>query len=281
MFKYGYHTGSWGWKIDPNLFPSVLNQISEAGFKGFETHDEDIYPFLNDPKKIRDLLSEKQLHMASIHMFGYFYDHISLFPDPLFWFERFRTRRWWTRKMVPKVINFAAKVGCDHFSLIGGNRRKGGAKEKDYEDIAKVLNNIGKEAKDYGIRTTYQPMADYIVSQMHELDKLYELIDLDLVQLTFDTAQWAAAGGDSVEPIKKYHEKINHVHFRDISNGEFVELGTGEIDFVDLAKLLKSVNYQEWIILETDWTVIESKKLDPFESAKKAKEYQEKYLSKI
>lgn len=279
--KYGYHVFAWGWKIAPHLFPSILDQISEAGFKGFETHDEDIYPFLNDTKRFIDMLSERQMHLTSIHIFGYFYEHMSPLPHPKYWFDHFRTRIWWEWRMIPKVIKFAASIGCDHFGLIGGNKRREGMREKDYVRVAKVLNKIGKMSDDFGIRTSYEPYADYIVSRMDELDKLCELIDPDVVHLTFDTAQWAAAGGDPVEAIKKYHKRINHVHFTDFGNGNFVQIGTGEIDFPNIAKLLKSLGYQDWIIIENDWRGLKSAGITPFESVKKTKEYIDKYLSKL
>lgn len=279
--KYGYHLFAWGWKIAPHLFPSILDQISEAGFKGIETHDEDIYPFLNDTKRFIDMLSERQMHLTSIHIFGYFYEHMRPLPHPKYWFDHFRTRIWWEWRMIPKVIKFAASIGCGHFGLIGGNKRREGMRDKDYVRIAKVLNKIGKMSDDFGIRTSYEPYADYIVARMDELDKLCELIDPDLVHLTFDTAQWAAAGGDPVEAIKKYHKRINHVHFTDFSNGNFVQIGTGEIDFPNIAKLLKSLGYQGWITIENYWSWLKSAGITPFESAKKSKEYVDKYLSKL
>ena len=282
MFKFGYQTKSWEWKtITPHSFPSILDQISEAGFRGFETHDEDISPFLNDKKRFIDMLSERQMHLASIHIFGYFYEHISPLSHPWYWFNRFRTRIWWKSRIIPKVIEFAASIGCKHLGLIGGNKRREGIREKDYVRIAKVLNKIGKMSSDFGIKTTYQPMVDHIVSRMDQLEKLCELIDPDLVYLTFDTGHWVAAGGDSVEAIKKYHKRIIHVHFRDFGNGKFVEFGTGEIYFPNIAKLLKSIGYQGWVIIENDWRLLKSVGITPFESAKKAKKYIDKHLSKL
>ena len=175
----------------------------------------------------------------------------------------------------------AAAIDCDQLGLIGGRKRKNGPKEKDYECIAKTLNKIGKMSNDYGVKTTYQAMDDYAVARMDELDKLLELIDPDLVQLTFDTGHWAIAGGDPAEAIKKYRDRIINVHFRDLSNGKYVEFGTGELDFVNLAKLLKSLNYQEWIIFENGWRTVKRAGLDPFESAKRAKKYIDKYISNI
>lgn len=280
--KFGYHTESWGWKtITPRSFPLVLNQISESGFKGFETHDVDILPFLGREKDFFDMLSEKQLQLASIHIYGYFYEPTIHLPHLMPWFNRFRTRISWIWKHVPKIINFAVKVGCKRLVIIGGEKKEERIKDKHYLKMAKTLNKIGKISKNCGVKTTYHPMKQSIVSRIGQLAKLCELTDPDYVYLTLDTGHWVASGGNLVEVIKTYHKRIRHIHFRDFKEGKFVEFGTGTIDFSNLLKLLNFMGYDDWVIIENDYKIINSARTTPLRSAKKAKMYIKHYLSML
>lgn len=264
--KFGYHTESWGFGLPPDIFPTVLEEISKAGFDGFETHAEDVLPYLGNKKKFLEMTSEKGLQLASIHLSG-------LLPaiegfHPVNWLNR----KIWQTRWIPKILKFASSVGCKRAIIIGGLLRKKGPKEKDFLTTAKILNKYGKLCEEIGLEASYHPFYfNTLISQRDQLSKLYELTDPDLVHLTIDIGHCARNGCDPAEIIRSYRDMINHVHFRDISeDGVLVQIGDGIIDLKSIHELLKSIRYQDWIIVEHDWILLERAKTSPVESTRKA-----------
>ena len=277
--KFGYHTIRWGFaeRITQPL-PTILHEISSAGFEGFETHEEDISLFLKDKNKFLSLLSETKIQLASIYVHGNF------IRGDMDFFNYIR-RGFPLRKEIRRiamVAEFAASVGCKRLVLGGGRKRKGGATKKDYVNMASALNKIGKICNNVNIEATYHPHLGAMIEQLDEIDRLYELIDPDLVYLTIDTAHLTAAGVDLIQLINTYRKRINHVHFKDLSNGKFVELGEGTINFPSIINSLKSINYNGWIIVEDEvdsgTPYAGSSTKSPFESAKNSKKYIDTYL---
>jgi inosose dehydratase len=86
-----------------------------------------------------------------------------------------------------------------------------------------------------------------------------------------DTGHFRFGGGNSIEALKKYSERIWHVHFKDcddqiaemsrekkwdyfksVENGVFCELGKGSCDFKSVIEELNKMNYNGWIVVEQD-----------------------------
>ena len=87
------------------------------------------------------------------------------------------------------------------------------------------------------------------------------------VKLVLDTAHLAAAGGDPVEIVKKYPDRLAVVHLKDwlVTNpeigldrwpqrGRFCELNAGNIglDNIAVMKALEEVGYDGWVHIEHD-----------------------------
>jgi len=264
------HTESWGWrKATPDVFPIILDVFKKAGFDGFETHDVDVLQYLKSEEKFLGMLSEKGLQLASIHLAG-------LTPttggfNPFSWFRR----TVWQSRWVPKILEFASSVKGElpvRTVIVGGIHRKEGPKESDFLNTAKILNKWGKACKEINVEASFHPFYfNQLVSREEELSKLCELIDPDLVHLTIDIGHCTRCGCNPMEIIQSYKDWINHVHFRDISkDGILVQIGDGIIDLKSVYKLLESIGYKGWVIVEHDWVLLERAKATPVESAKKA-----------
>ena len=92
------------------------------------------------------------------------------------------------------------------------------------------------------------------------------------------------AGGNSLNVIKKYAHRINHVHTKDIRSevinnldkskesfldavlkGAFTVPGDGNINFKEVIEVLAQNNYEGWFIVEAEQ---DPAKANPFEYAK-------------
>ena len=98
-----------------------------------------------------------------------------------------------------------------------------------------------------------------------------ELTDSSLLGLCLDMGHYAFGGGNPVEALKKYYNRIWHVHFKDynpaigelalrnrfgylksVEEGVFCELGKGNVDFKSIVKILTEKGYEGWIVVEQD-----------------------------
>ena len=69
-------------------------------------------------------------------------------------------------------------------------------------------------------------------------------------------------GADSVSTLRRFADRIQYVHLKDIKKNEFVELGEGSIDLPGVIATLKDIGYTGWAVVELDDATIA-----PLESA--------------
>ena len=137
---------------------------------------------------------------------------------------------------------------------------------------AQGADKIAKAVKDaFGIRTVFHHHCAGYVETPQEIDKLLTLTDPKFLGLCLDMGHYAFGGGNPVEALKKYADRIWHVHFKDfdpkiasvsrkangdyfdaIKRGVFCELGKGGVDFEAIVALLHQLKYDDWIVVEQD-----------------------------
>jgi inosose dehydratase len=272
--KFGFHT-IWGWK---QPLPEVLDEISKAGFKGFEAFSDDISTYVDDAKTFLDIISEKEIQLVSIHTYGYYWWWLAYGYH--WWWRSWRLHWWRHRRWWSKILKFAVLVGCEKI-VLGGHQHFGKKEitENEYMTIASLLNKIGKTCKDFGVEATYHPHRDDIIHRRDFHKRICELTDPDLVHLTIETGHMAAGGFDLIEEaIPIYRERINLVHFKDFKNERswLPRFGEGEINFLTVMKLLRSIGYRGWIIIDD-----EAVAGTIFESAKKARKHIDALLRQL
>ena len=243
--KFGYHTVRWGYQKVARFFPKVLNEISAAGFNAFDVNDIDITPFLHNSQGFLDVLAETGLKLIGIYSPGKFID--KSFIDRLIMNVYLKENQRFER-----LSQFAAEVGCEKLVLGGAYRRRKKIREKDYVILSKALNSIGNRCNQLNIELSFHPVLNSIVEDMDQITKLCKLTDPDLVHLTLETGHLDIAGVNIFDLIEIHGERINHVHFKDVKNGRFVEFGKGTIDFQLIMKALKRERYDGWIIVEDE-----------------------------
>ena len=125
--------------------------------------------------------------------------------------------------------------------------------------------------KQYGIRTVFHHHCGGYVETPKEVARLLELTDPSLLGLCLDMGHYAFGGGDPVEALSKYYDRIWHIHFKDydpkidrrasnedfdyfksVEEGIFCELGKGSVDFNSIVSILKEKGYEGWIVVEQD-----------------------------
>ncbi|WP_409304107.1 sugar phosphate isomerase/epimerase family protein [Peribacillus sp. SCS-155] len=265
--RLGYQTNTWGGVVGhpagvtsvKDLFylangstEEALTDISKAGYTGFELFDGNLMQYTSRKEDFQALMNENSLKFIGVYSGGNF-----IFPDIL---EEELLK-------IEQVAAFAAELGAEHLVVGGGAIRANGILESDYQSLGKALDKVVDIANKHGLIPSYHPHMGTIVQSPEQLDKLMPLTTINLCP---DTAHIEAGGGDPVEVIKKYSDRIKYVHFKDYHNDEFVPLGEGHQRFDEMIRLLDEAGYDGWVTVE----------LDSYHNPKLGAEISRKYLAK-
>ena len=267
MMKLGYQTNTWGGVVGhPAGVTSVkdsyylangsteeaLEDIKAAGYEGFELFDGNLMQYKGKEEEFKRLIEKHSLDFIGVYTGGNF-----IFPDIL---ED-------ELEKIEEVAALASALGAEHLVVGGGAVRAKGILERDYRDLGEALNKVSHIAEKYGLIASYHPHLGTCVQSPEQLDKL---MPLTVINLCPDTAHIEAGGGDPVEVMRKYIDRIKYVHLKDYQKGEFLPLGEGHQDFEDMIKVLEDAHYDGWITIE----------LDSYQDPKAGAEISRKYLSK-
>lgn len=104
----------------------------------------------------------------------------------------------------------------------------------------------------------------HAVETPEEIERLLELTD---VQLCLDTGHLLLAGGDPVQALKDWADRIGQVHVKDgslktlqdggdlrtlMGRGVFPALGDGDLDLPGVVQALREIGYDGWVVVEQD-----------------------------
>jgi inosose dehydratase len=131
--------------------------------------------------------------------------------------------------------------------------------------------NVGRAVRivrDAGFEPTFHHHAGTYVESPDEIDRFLSDSDVDL---TLDTGHLALAGGDVGDAVRRWGERINHLHLKDVdrdelaavlasgggmtevwSSSSFVALGKGNIDIAEVLDYFAECDFDGWIVIEQD-----------------------------
>lgn len=211
-----------------------MRDIAATGYQGIELFDGNLMQYEDCPDAFRQLLSDNGQVLVGVYC-GANFIYRDILEDELY--------------KIDKAAKLAAALGAVHLVLGGGAIRSGGVRESDYQALADGLAEASAIAVKYGLIPSYHPHLGTIVQAPEQLDKLMAMTDIGLCP---DTAHIEAGGGDPVEVIRKYADRIPYVHLKDYRDGAFLPLGEGGQRFAEMVAILEENGYDGWITVELD-----------------------------
>lgn len=135
-----------------------------------------------------------------------------------------------------------------------------------------LLRTIARESRAAHARIAFHPHAGTYIETPDEVERLATSIDADTLPLCLDVGHFTVGGGDPVEALRRYGERVSHVHLKDVDpevlaglrSGTvggfgagirarlFTELGTGVIDLDGILNVLAERGYAGWLMIEQD-----------------------------
>ncbi|MGN7714463.1 MULTISPECIES: sugar phosphate isomerase/epimerase family protein [Agrobacterium tumefaciens complex] len=123
----------------------------------------------------------------------------------------------------------------------------------------------------YGVRATIHPHAGGYIEFADELQQIVEDIPADLAGLCLDTGHMAYSGMDPVATLRRYWDRVDYIHFKDIdaavfdavigerirffdacAKGVMCPIGRGSIDYPTIRSLLTELGYGGYITIEQE-----------------------------
>lgn len=136
---------------------------------------------------------------------------------------------------------------------------------KTFDVFCRQVNHMCEMCARWGISAALHNHLGTLVETQPQLEAFMEACPE--CKLIFDTAHLAAAGGDAVEIVRKYGDRIVIMHVKDwlLTNpeigfetwwerGRFCELGAGNIglDNAAVIQALRDIGYDGWLFVEHD-----------------------------
>ncbi|WP_298455929.1 sugar phosphate isomerase/epimerase [uncultured Cellulomonas sp.] len=251
--RIAHHTITWGgvvghpagvtsvkdlYYLSNGSIVDAVREIGAAGYEGTEVFDGNLAAIADDPQPFLDALASAGVELVSVYS-GANFVYADALPD-----EMARLRR---------ACELARQFGASRLVVGGGARRAEGTPDEDYDRLGAALDRVCDLAAEHGLEASYHPHLSTIVESPAELERLMAVTRIGFCP---DTAHLAAGGGDPATLIRRYPERLAHVHLKDIdlATGTFLPLGQGDLDLDDVVRAVVETGYDSWLVVELDST---------------------------
>ncbi|TXS55258.1 sugar phosphate isomerase/epimerase family protein [Streptomyces sp. t39] len=227
--RVGSAPDSWGvWFPDDPLqvpWQRFLDEVARAGYEWIELGPYGYLP--SDPVRLAEETGRRGLKVSAGTVFT------GLHHGPAVWDE--------TWAHVSEIAALTRAMGAEHLVVIPSfwrDDRTGRILEDrvltpaQWRDLTEQSERLGREVQErYGLRIVVHPHADTHVDTEENVSRFLDATDPDLVSLCLDTGHYAYCGGDSVDLIKTYGERIGYLHLKQVDPAVLAEVVAGEVPF--------------------------------------------------
>jgi sugar phosphate isomerase/epimerase len=265
---YGLSTGSWGRVIPPGQplpLLKILDETAAAGFNGVRLTGFPAILAQNglSIEQYGDELERRGLKFSTVSFGGQYFD-----ADQ---HEDIRKR---ARQALAVHQRYGARAMIFFPPGSASNIEQDEALRKSFV----FLNELGKMAvEEYGVRMGLHNHTDTLIENQVQVDRFLAETDPRYVFCAWDSAHLLLGGCDVPATYRKSIERLVYTDFKDATltpvatdylspNGErfaaasrsgrffnsMLELGRGQIDFIELMRILADAKYQGWINHDLD-----------------------------
>lgn len=247
-----------------NTFRQIVSEMALAGFTGCEIGNK--YP--KDPVELKRELDLRGMRIASK------------------WFSSFLLAKPYeeTEKEFIKELDFLAAVGANRINVseqsysIQGQvdtpilgEAKHVMNDAEWNRFCEGLDRLGEVAQKRGFKLCFHHHMGTVVQTAQETDRMMQNTDPRYVFLCYDTGHFTFAGEDPLTMLKKYADRVGHVHLKDmrrevvdrvkpegwsflkaVREGAFTVPGDGCVEFDPIFDLLSKAGYQGWLLVEAE-----------------------------
>lgn len=256
----GYAAITWGGRDD-----AAIDEISSLGFRGIQLRTAAFDRWGNSPETLTALLASRKLAFVAFSS-GMLRLDPATFDDDM--------------ALHVKHARFVRACGGSFLQVVDERPRGRAPAPEDFAAMAKRLSELGKRTADLGITLAYHNHFGNLGQAPDEVEAVLSNTDPRHVRLLLDIAHWQAGGGDPVQAVRRYVDRLAFLHLKDLqrlppdASGRgfrFVELGKGEVDVRGVLAELSRAGYAGWGIVELD--AVTDPSLTPLQCAQRSKDY--------
>jgi inosose dehydratase len=225
---------SWGvwFPSDPEQVPPdvFLHEVAEAGYEWIELGPYGYLP--SDAVKLSEQLDEYGLGVLA----GTVFEHLH------------RPESWddvWTQ--VTNVAALTQAVGGKHIVVIPDvwRHHKTGEPvenreltEEQWKQKTSGMDELGRRIlSEYGLHVQFHSHADSHVGYQPDIERFLESTNPDWVNLCFDTGHIAYYGGDCLELIAKYPDRIGYLHLNQVNPQVIAQVLDKDLSFPEAVRM--------------------------------------------
>ncbi len=273
----------WGEQVP---YGKVLDEITEAGYVGTELGPYGYFP--TDPNELRSELSARGLQLVA-----------SFLPIPLAHphrheagYQEAMTVAQLLAQAGAHLIVLADEMSEARMAVSGRvDETRDGMSKTQWDSAVMILQRTAKACRELGLSAVFHHHAGTFVETPEEIARLCESTDPNVLGLCLDTGHYFFGGGDPVDAVRLYGERIRHLHLKDVQlpvleaarrdglgflaavrRGVFCELGDGAVDLKKVIEKMRDGGYSDWAIVEQDVDT-RSADVNPLESAIRSRQY--------
>lgn len=165
---------------------------------------------------------------------------------------------------------FCETARCVHLDRARPVSRRPKLSAADWQLLAPRLDEIGSYLADQGIALAYHHHMGTPIQSTEDVARLMDATG-DHVGLLFDTGHCAFAGGDPLDWVNRWGQRIVHVHCKDVRqrvvddsnnrnasfldavvDGVFAIPGDGSLEFDPILARLGKADYGGWLVTEAE-----------------------------
>ncbi|MGW7202479.1 sugar phosphate isomerase/epimerase family protein [Streptomyces sp. NPDC054837] len=213
-------------------YTRFLDELAEAGYEWLELGPYGYLP--TDPQRLKEELDVRGLKVSGGTAFGALH----------------RPEAWdGMLAHVRQVATLTAAAGARHLVLIPPMYRdeKTGAFTESPELTAEQWAGFGRAADrlgrllldEYDVRLVLHPHADSHIQTQPEIERLLHESDSRYTNLCLDTGHVAYGGGDSLDLIRRFGERVGYVgyvHIKQMDPGILAQVAAEDLSFGEAVK---------------------------------------------
>ena len=248
-------------------YPLVLDELVEAGYAGTELGPYGFLPA--DPAVLQRTLKQRKLTLCSAFVafsLGSAAAHTEGFAH------------------VKRTADLIGPAGCRLLVLSDevcaersatAGRPKEATQlswtEAEWENAKSAVKEVIRQCAGHGIKVAFHHHVGTHVETPDEVERMLAMFSADELGLCLDTGHYWYGGGDPIDLLGRYGERLRCIHLKDIAAnrlsssrsmgldfhaavryGVFASLGEGCIDFTKVLGALWNLRFQGWAVVEQD-----------------------------
>ena len=225
----------------PEALESAVRDMSELGYKGFETFGEVIEDWDNKGT-LEKLIAQHRIPLISA------YSTLNVIDPAARKDEIARIVRW------GKILK---KHGAGFMVIaVGGTKREGYDFAAHRANIVSSLNDYGKAMADLGLGSGLHQHTNTPIETRDEVYAVMESVDTRVFKFAPDVGQLQKGGADAAKVVKDFAAITVHMHLKDFVNGPhmggYSPLGIGKVDLKSILETMEQANPKANIMHELD-----------------------------